>query len=78
ANAEGTPRVPTRDLSKQDDEPIGAGFYIEGATNWLLLRNTMEFKALVTIVPGAPNNKNQFHVEKVSAGEIAKLFRTQY
>ena len=72
------PRVPTRNLAQQDDEPMGPGMKLEGGTNGIFLRDTMKYKVLLTIVPAAPNSKAQFHVESVSADDIKAQFRAEF
>jgi hypothetical protein len=74
----GTPRVPTRDLSRQDRKPIGAGFRVEGQTAGVYLRKTMRLKALLTIVPASPNNERQCHAEEVNINDIDKLFQAEF
>lgn len=69
--------VPTRDLSQQLTAPVGAGMKAEGKTNGIFLANKMEFRAMLTIVPAAPNNRRQFHREVVDAEDVAKLFRKE-
>jgi len=68
----------TRDLSKQDEKPVGVAMHVEGATYGTFLRKTMEFKAILTIVPAAPNSKLQLHRQVVEAGDIAKVFQHQF
>ncbi len=74
----GTPKVPTRDLSLQDRQPIGAGMRIEGQTAGVYLRKTMRLKAMLTIVPAAPNNEKQCHLEEVEAGDVGAVFRSEF
>ena len=71
---------PTADLSKQDDPnyTMGPGFKSAGRDNGLFLSKDMEVRVMITIVPGAPNNKSQFHVERVTASEINELFTKEY
>jgi hypothetical protein len=51
---------------------------VESGTNGIFLRDTMEMRVLVTIVPAAPNNKRQFHRLTVKGDEIKNLFRTEF
>ena len=74
----GTPKVPTRDMSEQDNEPTVAGGRIEGATNGLQLRPTLEYKIMITMVPAAPNNKDQFHQEVLTFEDLSPIFRTEF
>jgi hypothetical protein len=71
------PKVPTRNLAQQDTEIMGPGTKVEGGANGIFLRDTLEYKVMLTVVPAAPNNKRQFHVEQVSASDIIPLFRTE-
>ncbi len=77
-NSSGSPAVVLRDLAQQDTKPMGGGMVAEGATNGIFLRETLDMKVLMTIVPNAPNNPNQFHKIRVNPGDIAKLFRTEF
>ena len=70
--------VPSRNITLQDEKPVGPGMVVEGGTNGIFLRNTMDFKVLITVVPAAPNNKNQYHVEDVKANNIRKIFRKEF
>ena len=77
-NAQNQRRVVTRDLSKQDDEPIGAGIQIAEGTNGIFLRETMRMKVVMTIVPSAPNNSRQFHFMDIEANRVASVFTNDY
>lgn len=77
-SGEGTPRVPVRDLGKQDNDPIAPGARVEGGANGVLLRSTMRLKAMFTIIPSAPNNAKQFHREEVTAEDVGKLYSREY
>jgi hypothetical protein len=77
-NANGAKAGPGRDLSKQDEQPMGMGMTASGLGTGLFLSPTMEFKMIITMVPGAPNNKKQLHVEEVKVSEISDLFRKEY
>ena len=72
---EGTqqPGSPTRDMGLQDTNPIGPGVKVEGATNSIFLNSTLEYKIMLSIVPGAPNNKNTFHREEITAADVEKF-----
>ncbi len=50
---------------------MGNGMTVAGGNTGLFLKHTMEFKMMITIIPGAPNNKAQFHVETVEAKDQA-------
>ena len=76
--ASNTPKVIMRDLSRQEDEPVGAGTRIEGGSNGIYLRDSLQYKIMVTIVPAAPNNKRQFHIESLTADDISDVFRTEF
>ncbi len=78
---EGSRSVPksiTRNLAMQDDSSVGAGMKVEAGTNGIFLRDTMELRVMLTIVPAAPNNKRQFHRLHVRGDEIKNLFRTEF
>lgn len=67
--------VHTRDLRDQDSKAVGDGF--EVGTNAQLLANTAEFKVMLTIIPGAPNNKKRYHAIEVKAEDIDDLYRAE-
>lgn len=75
---DGQPATPTRDLSKQDDKPMGAGFQIESGTNGLFLAPRLEYKVLLTVVPAAPNNVRQFHRKRVTSTDVKDIFRDEF
>jgi hypothetical protein len=68
--------VPTRNLKLQSTHSMGAGMRMGKVANGIFLRKKMEFKALMTIIPAAPNNKRRYHVETLDPKQIKKLFRT--
>lgn len=72
------PTTPTRDLSQQDTQPMGAGILAESGTNGIFLSDTMDFEAVLTVVPCAPNGRNQFHQIEVEADDVASIFRSEY
>lgn len=72
------PTGPTRDLAQQDTQPMGAGIMVESGTNGIFLAKTMDFEAVLTIVPAAPNSLNQFHKVEVEADDVASVFRSEY
>lgn len=61
---------PRRDLSKQDDSPMGSGFKIEGGSNSVFLSDRLNYRVLMTLIPGAPNNKRAFHREVVTSSDV--------
>lgn len=73
-NASGQLDVPSYNLIDQDKKAVGAGMRLQNGTNEIFLAPTMEFKAMVTIVTGAPNNKGAFHVEAVDPADLADKF----
>jgi len=77
-NSAGEDHVPDRSLSMQEQRAMGAGIIMTGHINALFLKDQMELKVLLTIVPAAPNNKNQYHVEEIEAEDISALFRTEF
>lgn len=77
-DAQGQQAVVTRDLAMQDEKPMGAAMQVESGTNGIFLRDTLEMKVMMTIVPNAPNNSRQFHKVVVHPNAVAKLFRTEF
>lgn len=73
-----TPESVTRDLAQQDTKPVGVGMIVESGTNGIFLRNFLEYKVILTIIPAAPNNELQFHRETVEAGDVKELFRKEF
>lgn len=74
----GQPTTPTRDLSQQDTQPVGPGIVVESGTNGIFLAPTMDFECILTVVPAAPNGRNQFHQIEVEADDVASIFRSEY
>jgi hypothetical protein len=72
-NDGGTPKEPTRDLSRQDQEPIGTGYKMETGVEGIMLSKRCRLKALMTITPAAPNNAKRFHREAVTPDEAADI-----
>lgn len=70
--------VPSCDMAQQDQKPMGPGLRRESISNGLFLKDSVELKVMMTITPGAPNNKGQFHVEEVEASDVAKLYRSEF
>ena len=73
-----TPKSITRNLSQQDTVAMGAGMKVESGTNSIFLRDTLEMRVMMTIIPAAPNNKRQFHRLTVRGDQIKSLFRTEF
>lgn len=69
-NESGSFSAPRRDLSKQDDEPMGSGIKIERGSNSIFLSDRLSYRVLMTLIPGAPNNKRAFHREVVTAADV--------
>ncbi len=72
------PKVPNGDLEKQDTEPMGIGFRMAEGTNGLELSPKMKLKLLLTMIPGAPNNRRQLHRVEVSPSDVADLFEGEF
>ena len=72
---DGEPRVLSRDLAEQDDEPFAFGVRTESAANGIFLDDTMRVRILVTVTPSAPNDARQFHRIPVRADAVRGLFR---
>tara|TARA_R110000744_G_scaffold130994_3_gene238982 strand:+ start:3200 stop:5443 length:2244 start_codon:yes stop_codon:yes gene_type:complete len=66
-------RVPQRDLGQQDAKPVSAGIKVESGTNGIFLSPRLKMKILMTLIPGAPNNKRAFHKEEVTPAEINNI-----
>lgn len=66
----GSFNAPRRDLERQDDEPMGSGVQVEGGTNSIFLSDRLSYRVLLTLIPGAPNNKLAFHREVITAAEV--------
>lgn len=77
-NSQGVPKVITRDVAKQDTEPMGAAMKVEAGTNGIFLRSTMDYRVILTLIPAAPNNERQFHREEVKASDLPALFRKEF
>lgn len=77
-DAKNRPTVVTRDLSMQDEQPMGAGMQVENGTNGIFLRETLQMRVMLTIVPAAPNNLRQFHGIEVEARNVATIFTREY
>jgi len=75
---DGHSMVPTRDLAQQDTQCVVPGAIIDSGSNAISLRPRMELKAILTIVPNAPNNPKQFHWIEVDTKEIAGLFHREF
>jgi len=75
-DAQGNHNVAIFDLGAQDEDgvAIGAGMRLQNGTNEFLLPRKYRFLAMVTIVPGSPNNKNRMHVEHVDHEKIAEMY----
>ncbi len=71
---QGNADVPVYNLGDQDVRSVGAGMRLQGGTNEIFLSDTLEFKVMVSIVPGAPNSKAAFHVEIVDTEDLAIRF----
>jgi hypothetical protein len=69
---------PRRDLKFQDNYPMSPNSKIADTENGLWLCDKMQMRMMVTIVPMAPNNKNQFHYKDIKASEIAEVFQREY
>lgn len=72
------PRVPVRDLSRQDDDPIGPGMKTEGATNGIFLRDTLKYRVMITMMPCSPNDLSQFQKITKTAEDVKGVFRGEF
>lgn len=73
-DSSGGQKVVSRDLAEQDRAPVVTNAQAEFGTNGLFLANTMRLKAVLTIVPAAPNDARQFHRIDVEPSEVAALY----
>jgi hypothetical protein len=73
----GAPTVPSANLADQDRLPVAAGCKIESGANGIYLAKRHDAYVLLTIVPAAPNNKNQFHREVVKPEDIDPMFANE-
>jgi hypothetical protein len=73
-NAAGEKRVAQYDLGGQDENgvAVGAGMRLQNGTNEWMLPYEYKFRAMITIVPGAPNNIRRMHREVVDHDEMVK------
>jgi len=67
---QGRSNVPRRDLSRQDDDPMGVGFKVESGSNSIFLAGSLSYRVLLTFIPGAPNNKRAFHPIELTASDV--------
>jgi hypothetical protein len=54
---------------------MGAAMRREAGTNEVVLADVMKLRMICTIIPGSPNNQNQYHVERITADDAASLFK---
>lgn len=76
-NFSGQKTAPSAALRDMDSVPIAVGLTDETATNVIFLADEFKLKALLTIVPAAPNNKSQFHIEEVRPSDLDELLTEQ-
>lgn len=74
----GTLSTPWRDLSDQDQKPIGMGTKIEGTQTGISLAPKLTCKTMVTIVPCAPNNTRQYLKKVVKVEDISPLYQKEF
>lgn len=72
----GSARVggPWRDLREQDRRAMGPGFRVDGNEAGVLLRDTLEFWVMVTVIPAAPNHKTRCHSISVEPADLMLEF----
>ncbi len=61
---------PQRNLALQDTKPMGTGVKIESGSNSVFLADTLSYRVLLTMIPGAPNNKKVFHKVEITASDV--------
>lgn len=71
----GSPFTPMRNLALQDKYPMGVGMRTANEATGAEIRETMEFKAILTIIPAGPNDKTQFWEQPVAASEFDASYR---
>jgi hypothetical protein len=69
-DSNGNPILPTRDLAKQDYQPITFGSHVEATKPSKFLLSSFKCAFVVTGQPAAPNNKRQFQLVKVSPKDV--------
>lgn len=74
----GAAKSVVRNLASQDDEPMGPAMVVESGSNGIFLADKMQYKAILTVVPSAPNNAKQFHKVEVEASDIATIFQSEF
>lgn len=75
------PNKPTshgRDLTKQKNQPMMPGVVMQGSSNGEFLRKKMEMWFMLTIVPGAPNNKRRYDTFVIEPKDVEERYRTNY
>lgn len=77
-NEGGSYTAPTRDLGKQDDQPMGGGVKVQDGTNGIFLADRLSYRVLLTIIPGAPNNKRAFHRTEVKATDVERFSKGEW
>lgn len=72
--------VPTMNLSDLDRNGTSVilGAKKQGSTNAHYLARKMEMRFILSIVPGAPNNKTRYHTVKVKASEVQEVYQSTY
>jgi len=78
----GTPASAGRNLKLQhpgpNNQPMMHGVVPHHGTNGQVLAGATEFKFMLSIVPGAPNNKSRYHTETITADDIHPFYRGEY
>jgi len=69
----GVPGVPTRDMAQQEKKPVSAGVQISQKTLSIWLSDSLEYKIMLSFVPGAPNSKRAFHTEEITGADVEKF-----
>jgi hypothetical protein len=63
----------TADLAKQDDELLVAGAKRQGSNNYGILKSECRFKAMVSFIPAAPNNKSKLYRVEVTPEDVTSF-----
>ena len=63
----------TADLAKQDNEVVVAGAKREGGNDYGVLKSECRFKAMVSFIPAAPNNKTKLYRVEVTPQDVTEF-----
>lgn len=72
------PRSAVRNLKEQDRKPMASGVRSYAEDNSIFLGRQCSMKMIVTMVPCAPNDSRQFHIERIAPDKIALQFAAPF